>query len=551
MKNVIVFMNKLYYDEVILDIAARKHDPIDLKGGDIMFITLQDILKKEIFDSYTVLSGEKSLHNVVDSVSILETPDFESYIVKNSLILTTYYPLRNDINKSLSLIKAMKSLGSAGIAIKIHRYIDALPEDLIQYAKEIDFPIISLDYNANLSVLFNNILTEIQVRDYSTYSIDKSYSKLLKTAYENLSTRALTAHVEKFEDFDLLIRNTETNTYHYSSKKILDLFNIFRQAKNTIKKVENMTYYSEIIIYDDKPIYQMVLLTRDDRRHLLHNYIEIFKLLIIVIYQKKMEDLLTKNEFLLNFVSSISASYTNEDLEMISKRYRWDIKFPVCLIMFSIKSKNKNTIRPNLPDQIQTMIINLFHLYDKEVKYAYINERLLFIVNTSSSLNTYDILKHIYSQLIKKHPNLHFKIIFSNNISDVNNISKAYSLISDSIIHIERNNISTSVFTQSNIELIHLLKNIDFMSLNQFLNNLLKPLITYENKTGIDLINTLYTYFACKYNARECANALFIHYNSLRHRLSIIKDLGYDLSNDADHFDLYFALYLYKNFNTH
>lgn len=514
-----------------------------------MYITLQDLLKNELFDSYTVLSGEKSLSNVVESVSILETPDFESYIVKDSLILTTYYPLKDDINKSISLIKAMKSLGSAGIAVKVHRYIDALPDDLIQYAKSIDFPIISLDYNANLSVLFNNILTEIQAKDFSTYSIDKSYSKLLKTAYENPSTRALTTHVEKFEDFDLLIRNTETNNLHYSSKKILDLFNTFRQAKNTIKKVESMTYYSEIIIYDGKPIYQMVLLTQDDRRHLLHNYVEIFKLLIIVIYQKKMEDLLTKNEFLLNFVSSISASYTNEDMEMISKRYHWDIKFPVCLIMFSIKSKNKNTISPTLPNHIQTLIINLFHLYDKEVKYAYINERLLYIVNTSSSLNIYEILNHIYDQLTRKHPYLQFKIIFSNEISDVKSIAPTYALISDSITLIERDNIGTNVFTQSNIELLSLLKNIDFMSLNQFLNNLLKPLISYELKNGINLIDTLYTYFKCKYNARECADALFIHYNSLRHRLNIIKELGYDLSNDADHFDLYFALYLFKHFN--
>jgi len=514
-----------------------------------MHITLQDLLKKEIFDSYTVLSGEKSLHNIVDSVSILETPDFESYIVKNSLILTTYYPLRNDINKSISLINAMKSLGSAGIAVKIHRYIDALPDDLIHYARSIDFPIISLDYNANISVLFNNILTEIQARDYSTYSIDKSYSKLLKTAYETSSTKALTAHVEKFEAFDLLIRNIETNTFHYSSPKILEFFNTFRQAKNTIKKVDSMTYYSEIIIYEDKPIYQMVLLTRDDRRHLLHNYIEIFKLLIIVIYQKKMEDLMAKNEFLLNFVSSMSASYTIEDLEMISKRFNWDIKFPVCLILFSIKSKNKNIISPNLPNHIQTLLINFFHLYDKEVKSAYINERLLYIINTTSGLNTYEILKHVHEQLMKKHPNLQFKIVFSNEISDVNSISKAYALISDAIIHIERNHMSTNVFTQSNIELLQLLKNIDFFSLNQFLNNMLKPLIAYEKKTGIDLIDTLYTYITCKYNARECANRLFIHYNSLRHRLNIIKDLGYDFSSDSDHFDSYFALYLYKHFN--
>lgn len=513
-----------------------------------MNMTLHDILKKEIFDSYTVLSGEKSLNNTVESVSVLETPDFGKYIVENSLILTTFYPLRDDVSRASELIKTLQSRKCSGLVVKVHRYIDEIPEDILGIAKEIDFPIISLDYDANLSTLFNNILSEIQARDYSTYSIDKSYSKLLKAVYHNPTTQILTEDVEKFEDFDLLIKDIETNTIHSSSSQIENYYNKSKHVMNTIQKIDSMIYYSEVIIYEDNPIYQMVFLLKKDRRHMLHNYIEIFKLLIIVIYQKKLENTLTQNEFLLNFVSNLSTSYTHKDIQQLSKRYNWDVHFPVILVIFSIKSKDENIINTSLPNYIQTLIINMFHVYNQEVKYTYLNERLLFIINASLNLNNYDIINHILNLLVKKYPNLRFKILLSNPIHEIHQISATYSLLSESISHIEKNNFNTSIYTESNIELLNLMKNIDFTTINHFLRKTLNPLIVYEKTNSLNLVDTLYSYFNCKFNARECAKELYIHYNSLRHRLSIIKDLGYDLSHSSGHFDLYFALYLYKNF---
>ena len=107
-----------------------------------MHMTLHDILKKEIFDSYTVLSGEKALNNTVEGVSILETPDFSKYIVESSLILTTFYPLRDDVSRAKELIKTLQSRKCSGLVVKIHRYIYEIPKDVFRIAKEKNFTII-------------------------------------------------------------------------------------------------------------------------------------------------------------------------------------------------------------------------------------------------------------------------------------------------------------------------------------------------------------------------------------------------------------------------
>ena len=432
--------------------------------------------------------------------------------------------------------------------MKIHRYINEIPKSVIEMAKEMNFPIITLNYDANLSILFNNILSEIQVRDYSTYSIDESYSKLLKNVYEAPTTKALVDAVEKIEGLDLLVKNIDTKTTHYSSDQILAYYNKHKKTDTIMRRVDSMIYYSEIIVYEEKPIYQMVFLAKNDRRHMLHNYIEIFKLLIIVIYQKKMENTLKQNEFLLNFVSNLSSSYTKKELREMSKRYNWMIHFPVILAIFSIKEKNVNTINPSLLNYMRTLIMNEFDVHSQELRYAYLNERLLFIINTSSALNNYNVFQTIYTKLKGKYHNIQFKIIFSNNINEVKDISKTYFLLSESLVHIENKNLNTIILTEYNAEILNLLKNIDYSNLKNYVTKTLNPLITYELKNNVPLIDTLYTHIECKFNAKVSSKELFIHYNSLRHRLSIIKDLGYDLPNSVNHFDLYFALYLYKNF---
>ena len=50
--------------------------------GEPMKTTLKDLLEREIFESYDILSATERLDHSFESVSILETPDFENYIIE-------------------------------------------------------------------------------------------------------------------------------------------------------------------------------------------------------------------------------------------------------------------------------------------------------------------------------------------------------------------------------------------------------------------------------------------------------------------------------------
>ena len=514
-----------------------------------MKTTLKDLFEREIFESYEILTAKEHLNRSFESVSILETPDFENYIIERSLILTTFYPVKTDVETFKHLLFALNKKETAGILIKMKRYIDIIPEEILKLSDQLNIPIVALNYDANLSLLFNNILSELQTQDYTNYSFDANYSLFLKQVYDNPSTKTLMSIVDKIPDLELLIQNSDNKTTYYSNEIMLNYFNQSKTTKNLFQRIGDALYYSEDVIYDDKPIYRFVFMAKNEKRHILHNYIEIFKLMIIVIHQKKVENILKQNQFLLNFVSNLSSNYTNTQLIEATKRYKWNVIFPVTLILFSIKENHKNMINPNMVEYIRTVIINKFHLNSEELRYTLLNDQLLFIINTIETISMHETMQNVYDTLKIKYKESQFRITYSNLIHDAANISKTYFQLSEAMIHIENKNLGIHLYTEDNIKLLNLLKNIDYGNLKEYVYSILKPLVEYEQKNSTPLIDTLYKHIECKFNAKDTAEKLFIHYNTVRYRLDVIEQLGFSvLSNKESHFDLYFALYLYKNF---
>jgi sugar diacid utilization regulator len=292
-------------------------------------------------------------------------------------------------------------------------------------------------------------------------------------------------------------------------------------------------------------------MAKNDKRHILHNYIEIIKLMIIVIHQKKIENTLKQNQFLLNFVSNLSSSYTNEEIIEASKRYNWQIIFPIILVLFSIHDKHKSILNPNMIEYIRTVIINKFHLNSDEVRYTVLNDQLLFIVNTLETVQINDIMPNVYETLKIKYREFDIKITYSNLIHEASEISKTYFQLSDALVHIKNKNLSINLFTEDQIKLLNLLKNVDYLQMKEYISSVLKPIVDYEKKNQTPLIDTLYQYMDSRFNIKETANKLILHYNTVRYRLDVIESLGFQvLKGQHGQFELYFALYLYRNFES-
>ena len=298
-------------------------------------IKLSQLLGINVIESYEVLAGSNNLDRVVTGVSVLETPEFEKYIIENSLILTTLYPIKNDIPLFHKLLDILVEKNSSGIIVKIHRYIDEIPKEIIDKANALGFPIITIDYDANLSDIFNSILSEIQGSEYNKNKMMPFYTTILNNISENPSTKTLVESAKDIEDLEVLIYNPVSKNLYYSNEVIHSYYEKYSQPINTLVKDNDLLLYVTNIEYDNQVIYRVALLTTSDKRYLLYNYAEIYKMLSIFVYQKKREYFMRQNQFLLGFISNITSNYnSNEELMEVSKFYNWDVKFPLFLMLF-------------------------------------------------------------------------------------------------------------------------------------------------------------------------------------------------------------------------
>lgn len=509
-------------------------------------ITLNDLLNKNIFDKCSILSGVNDLARVVTSVSVLETPDYDKYIIEDTLILTTLYPVKNDMELFEKLLVAFSQKRVSGLAIKLHRYIDTIPNNILELANNLNFPVIALDSDVNFSILFHSILSEIQNNEYKRINMDDIYPKIVSEIYKFPSTGKLVENFKHIDGFDILIFNPLSKKIHSSSQRIEELFHKYSTARNTLLHINDYILYAEDIYYDNQYIYKLLLLCKKEKCYCLYNYASIYKMLIIFVYQYK-QDVFAKQEiFLLNFISNITTQYnTNRDLMKAGLAFNWNIKFPIAIILLSSslpKSANKA-----FSLSLRDWVINTFGIEENQICSTILDTMTLIIVNVNQKTNIQKMVNELYCNFKEfQEKKTILKIAYSNPIELATNIPTIYCSLSDTIRQQQKGILNFDVVCESDVQLLSLVKKLNYNDIKDFYYPLIEPLVKYDSKNGSSLAITLYTYFECRFSAKKCAEKLFIHINSLKYRLSLIRNLGYDINeNDRSYLSLYMALYIY------
>ncbi|GAA3508469.1 PucR family transcriptional regulator [Actinomadura keratinilytica] len=108
-----------------------------------------------------LIAGRSGLDRVVQRLNVMEVPDVLAWVKPNELLLTTGYPLRNTPQSLDNLVADLDERGLAALAIKLGRYLDALPAEMIAQADRRGFPLILLPNDVGFDDILNQVLTDI------------------------------------------------------------------------------------------------------------------------------------------------------------------------------------------------------------------------------------------------------------------------------------------------------------------------------------------------------------------------------------------------------
>ncbi|MBM7713112.1 PucR family transcriptional regulator ligand-binding domain-containing protein [Siminovitchia sp. FSL H7-0308] len=148
---------------------------------------VEDLFLVDVFQNVKIIAGHAGVKRVVESIEISETPDVIHFLAENALLLTTGFAFKEDPSALYNLIAELSEYPCAGVAIKLKRFIDEVPQNVIDLANAKDFPIMKIPESLTLGTVAHQLLSFIwnhQIEEL-TYAIHvhKRFTNMMIKGY--------------------------------------------------------------------------------------------------------------------------------------------------------------------------------------------------------------------------------------------------------------------------------------------------------------------------------------------------------------------------------
>ena len=139
-------------------------------------VTLRDVLTLPALRGCELIAGAAGIDREVTGVNVMEVPDIESFVEPGEVLLTTAYPLRDHPEELASLVRTLAGLGLAALAVKTGRYLDRLPQGMLAAADEVGLPLVLLRDDTS----FNEVIGAVLAVVLSDYGADPAGAEAIR-----------------------------------------------------------------------------------------------------------------------------------------------------------------------------------------------------------------------------------------------------------------------------------------------------------------------------------------------------------------------------------
>lgn len=541
-----------------------------------MSFSVKDVLKRPLFNRAQLIAGEQGLYREVRWVHILEITHAAPYVSKNDLILTTGLWLKKSVRSGLEYMQQIVDHETAGLCIEFGTTIDEIPERIIAFCNDHDFPLILF----RQPVRFEEI-----TQDIHSYLINRHFG--------------LMKNLEKFsqQQQQLILQSTDIPAIlrllqRYSGRQIVYVSSI---KPNTFypevdqKQAEQISHFcSEKLSRSDKM--QETKIWKMDAGHfiLVQPVIcfgQVFSFVGILFHQPNPSEYMT---LLVDYTVKAVATVLLRTQFLEEKIMRSQNELVQDILSRRIDSEEQAQTRMGLPspDEERYLFIGGIIEFEHNVieagpeRMETMNQDISVLIR--SLLNRYQthhlmMMKNnqIYLLCAKEKVNKEAAVLLENGIRDLidglrkfvdqafdgldfyagfgkmrNLLLETWKSFSEArhVIDVSRRipSIKKHLFYE-NIGIYQFLKAVPQTFLHGFVSDHLGSLIDYDQTHHLNLVKTLAVYFQCMGSKGKTANRLFIHRQTLYHRLEKISDLlGEDFFKPQKRYCLEIALLAYE-----
>lgn len=110
-------------------------------------ICLIDLLNVPNLSGLKVVAGQNGVTRPISTVTLLDAPDGPKWLTGEEFVLTSAYIFNNDYEHFEEYILALIENKASGLGIKTGRFLNEIPDRIINIASNNQFPIVQIPYN--------------------------------------------------------------------------------------------------------------------------------------------------------------------------------------------------------------------------------------------------------------------------------------------------------------------------------------------------------------------------------------------------------------------
>ncbi|GAA5417024.1 hypothetical protein Pryu01_02085 [Paraliobacillus ryukyuensis] len=526
-----------------------------------------NLIRLEPLKKAKIIAGESGCENVVTGVNVLEALDIENWGKKGQVILTSFFAFKDLSNQTLSsFFDKMASIGISAIIVKIDRFVQHVPELMIQLCHQHGILLIQIDKDVKYEAIVLAILEPIINRNVALLNrYYEIHSEITQLALKMPSIHAILEEFKQMIQLDFTLFNTLKKTQITTNTNL----STYRTMQKTAIKQEKYMFYSYKrcdVVYtsENKEIngaqirVQIPCLEHDEYELIIHernthiseedfmvleNAVKFLQMELLKKYALSQNIYQQKNNILNDLLNNrVHEEKDVDDILDYLNIDKYDY-YQVAIVKF-YQLDGVDTLQKDYTKILKKM---RYQLKVPSNRFAYMENtnRMVLLANLREVDQTLDEnkIKETVHQVMNNHTRDYFHISMSSVVNR-ENIHKANTeaLKTQKILDLFYPH--NSVLNYQRLGIYKLLLDLDKLDEAK---SFISPEIVAFKQDYPELFETLSVFIDSHQSYTKTSDILFLHHKTIRYRMNKIKELlQIDFDNPEDILQIQIATRLFK-----
>jgi len=210
-----------------------------------MSLTCEEMMRLPYLEKIKVVAGAQGLNKIISWVHVVEIPEVTEWVKGGELLFITGVTIQNNKEALFQLVKSISEKNLSGLVINVGPYIKETPQEVIDLANKLDFPIFELPFEVKLIEVTQSICSAIFTNKLEEDSMNNFMKEIILgniNISEEITNRAMLYGYNKKKSYYSLVVDIDDFRKYITTNNIEDEKRIW-EIKITIQHIIDSIMY--------------------------------------------------------------------------------------------------------------------------------------------------------------------------------------------------------------------------------------------------------------------------------------------------------------------